>query len=322
MRHTKILGIDIAKTKFDVALIVNDSYKTKMFSNNLTGFTALSEWLHKQGVTALHACMEATSRYGEALATYLFSNGFTVSVVNPAQVKYLAQACLARNKNDTLDAKIIARFCEIKKPKAWKPTPAPIAELHALVQRVDALLHMQTQEKNRRDTTSAITQASLSASLKFLDSQIKTLRNDIDAHIKKYPDLARQSTLLQSINGIGKITAATILAMLPDINNFSHQNQVVAFVGLNPRQKQSGSSIHGRTTLSKTGHAALRKALFLPAMVALQHNSVFQLLKARLSLRLKSKMCIIGAAMRKLLVIIYGILKSNKPFEPGLAMPK
>jgi len=322
MHTTKILGIDIAKAKFDVALIVNDSYKTKMFSNNLSGFTALSEWLHKQEVVSLHACMEATSRYGEALALYLFTHGFTVSVVNPAQVKYLAQACLARNKNDTLDAQIIARFCEVKKPKAWTPTPLPIVELQALVHRVNALLDMQTQEKNRRDTTPAIAQASLTASLEFLDSQIKALRKCIAEHIDKHPELKHKSTLLRSIKGVGPATVAAVLAGLPDGKNFSHQNQVVAFVGLNPQQKLSGSSLHGKSSLSKTGHAALRKALFLPAIVALQRNPVFQQLNTRLTLRHKSKMCIIGAAMRKLLVIIYGVLKSNKPFQPGLAMAK
>ncbi len=317
-----ILGIDIAKAKFDVALIVNDGYKMKAFSNNDDGFTCLLAWLNKHNVTSLHACMEATSRYGEALALYLYQHGFTVSVVNPAQVKYLAQACLTRNKNDTLDAQTIAQFCQIKKPKAWAPTPVHIAQLQALVQRMNVVIAMQTQEQNRLDTAHAIVKPDIQEALKALDLQLKDLKHRIDQHIKQHPDLQEKSLLLRSIKGIGPATVAAVLAALPAIDNFTHQNQVVAFAGLNPQQKLSGSSVRGKSSLSKTGNTSLRKALFFPAMVALQHNSVFINLKQRLTHNHKSKMCIIGAAMRKLLVIIYGVLKSNQPFNPKLAMPK
>lgn len=322
MSNIKILGIDIAKHKFDVALIVNDKFKSKAFPNDLKGFEALFNWLAEYEVTALHACMEATNTYGEALAQYLFKKQFTVSVVNPAQIKYFANAQLARNKNDVLDAKVIARFCELMKPKAWTPTPLPIAQLQALVQRLNALLAMQTQEKNRIDTADNVVKQSLQDSLEHLAKQITSVRKLIEKHIQKNPDLKHKAELLRSIPGVGSATIAAVLAGLPDVKNFTHQNQVVAFAGLNPKQRLSGSSVHGKTTLSKVGHAALRKALFLPAMVAVRCNPVFIAMAQRLTANRKSKMLILGAAMRKLLVIIYGILKSNLPFNPDMAMPR
>lgn len=318
--HT--LGIDIAKLKFDVALIVNDKFKNKVFTNDPAGFTTLSDWLIKHQVETLHACMEATNSYSNALATYLFDKGVTVSVVNPAKIKFFAQAQLTRNKNDALDAQTIARFCQVMKPRVWTPSPEHIMQLQAMVQRLNALLDMRTQEKNRLYTAENCITSSLEDSLAHLASQITNMKKHIKQHINEHPDLKEKSDLLLSIPGVGEATTAAVLAAIPDIKSFPHQNHIVAFAGLNPKQKISGSSIHGKSSLSKVGHAALRKALFLPAMVAIQHNPVFQQLSERLTHHHKSKMVILGAAMRKLLVIIYGVLKSNKPFDSALAMAK
>ena len=321
MNQPNILGIDIAKLKFDVALIVQDKFKTKVFANNPAGFQALSVWLIKHQTKQIHACMEATNSYGEALAHYLLDQGLTVSVVNPAQIKFFAQSKLTRNKNDLLDAQIIARFCQMAKPTPFTPAPAHIRQLQALVQRVKALIDMQTQEKNRLVTAQDIIKTSLQDSLNSLASQITSLKKLIAQHIQHHPDLQHKSKLLLSIPGVGEATVACVLGFLPNIKQFAHQNQIVAFAGLNPKQKLSGSSVHGKSCLSKIGHAPLRKALFLPAMVALQHNPIFKQLSARMTANHKPKMVILGAAMRKLLVIIYGVLKSNKPFDLNLAMP-
>lgn len=232
-----ILGIDIAKLKFDVALIVDDKFKTKLFSNNPNGFAALQQWLQKHHVQILHACMEATNVYGNALATYLFEHGFTVSIVNPAQIKFFAQAQLTRNKNDKLDAQIIARFCQVMKPKAWTPPPAHIIQLQALVQRLHAVINMQTQEKNRLGTVETVVKQSVKDSLKHLASQIVTLRQLIKEHIDKHPDLKQKAALLDSIPGVGDATIAVVLSTIIDIDRFAHQNHLVAFAGLNPKQK-------------------------------------------------------------------------------------
>jgi transposase len=322
METFHILGIDIAKVKFDVALMVDDKFKSKVFTNTASGFCQLGEWLKKHEVQRLHACMEATNVYGNALANYLFEQGFTVSVVNPAQIKYFAKATLSRNKNDKLDAQTIARFCQVMKPSEWSPAPSYLIELQALVQRLQSLIEMQTQEKNRLGTVEAVVKKSVDDSLKHLSTQIETLREQIAQQIDTHPDLKQRAGLLESIPGVGDATIALVLSVIVDIHRFTHQSHLVAFAGLNPKQKQSGSSVAGKATLSKVGHAGLRKALYMPALVAMQYNPVLKQFAERLGCRHKSKMLIIGAVMRKLLVIIYGVLKSNKPFDPTLALAK
>ena len=129
-----ILGIDISKAKFDVALLMDSKIKkTRVFENNLTGFKALSLWLIKQDITHLQACMEATGTYGDELATYLYDQGFEVSVVNPAQIKSFSGAQLNRAKTDKADAKLIAQFCASMQPTAWMPPP-----MHCLLYTSDA----------------------------------------------------------------------------------------------------------------------------------------------------------------------------------------
>lgn len=316
------LGIDIAKYKFDVALFINHQYKTMLFPNNPQGFEELVAWLTQHHVTSLHACMEATNRYGDALAHFLVNNNFIVSVINPAQIKAFAKSQLLRTKTDKVDAKVIAHFCFALKPQPWIPQPLHILELQAFVQRLDALLDMQTQEQNRFDNAPVNIQLSIQSSLDFLKKQIQLIKKQIQQHIDNHPDLKQKQDLLDSIPGIGKATIAKVLAFMHDVTRFPHAKHITAFVGLNPKHYQSGSSINGKSRLSKIGNSTLRRALYFPAIVAIRHNIVIQQFSQRLSQSHKSKMTIIGAVMRKLLTIIYGVLKSNKPFDPALASPK
>jgi len=148
-----ILGIDISKAKFDVALMVEGKVKkTHIFENTADGFKTLSNWLLKQGITTVAACMEATGSYGDALATYLYGQGFVVSVVNPAQIKSFGGAQLNRAKTDKADAKLIAQFYQQMSPDHWTPQPLHVRELQALVQRLSALMQMEGQEQNRMNT--------------------------------------------------------------------------------------------------------------------------------------------------------------------------
>ena len=139
-----ILGVDIAKKKFDVALLVNDKQKHKVFMNNQEGFRELLGWLKKKGVEHVHLCLEASSTYGDELATYMHDAGHTVSLVNPARIKGFAQSELMRTKNDKVDAGLIARFCLAMHPEPWAPAPPEMRQLQALVRRVDALINMRT----------------------------------------------------------------------------------------------------------------------------------------------------------------------------------
>lgn len=318
-----ILGIDISKAKFDVALLVEGKVKkSRVFENNLTGFKALSLWIIKHDITHLQACMEATGTYGDELATYLVDQGFEVSVVNPAQIKSFSGAQLNRAKTDKADAKLIAQFCASMHPMAWMPLPIHVRELQALIQRLAALLQMERQEQNRFSTAASVIQPSIKTVLATIKAEIKAVERMIHDHIDRHPDLKDQSKLLDSIPGIGVATIARLLAFVGDVHRFNDAKALAAFVGLNPTVHQSGSSVRGKSRLSKKGNATIRKALYMPAVVARRYNPIIKEFAKRLKKAGKSNMLIIGAVMRKLLHIIYGVLKSGKPFDADYAVKK
>jgi transposase len=316
------LGIDIAKLKFNACLVQQSGkLKHKVFPNTPTGFTQLLEWLSKQGVESVHACLEATGTYGEALALFLHQARHTVSVINPAAIKAFAQSRLSRTKTDRVDAELIARFCQAQAPPAWTPLPAEVRELQALVRRLESLIEMRVAEENRLSSgiTVEVVRHSLQEHLAYLNEQIKRTEELIRTHINNHPRLKRQSELLDSIPGIAETTAALLLSEITDITQYRSARQVAAYAGLVPRERQSGSSVRGRTRLSKIGNARLRKALYFPAITALRCSSFFQNWAERLQERGKSKMSVICAVMRKLVHLAYGVLKSGKEFDPQWA---
>lgn len=321
IKKTAALGIDISKKDFDVALLRSEKFKNKKFVNNLKGFSALMNWLEGLNVSAndVHACMEATGVYGEPLATFLHDHGFYVSVVNGARVKGFAQSELSRTKTDKKDACVIARFCEALKPDQWVPAAREVRELKALFRRLEALQEMLHQEENRVSVADEILLPEIQGHITDLKLRIDRTKQAIDNHIDNYPDLKKQRKLLESIPGIGSTTSAMLLSAFSKIEDFNSAKKMAAFCGLTPRQRQSGSSITGRSKLSKIGSSRLRKSLFFPAIVAMQYNPVIISLKKRLLKAGKCKMLIVGAAMRKLVHIIYGVLKTRTPFNENLS---
>jgi transposase len=312
-----VLGIDIAKQKMEVALLATDKVKNKSFKNSPDGFEALALWLRKWGVEQVHACLEATGNYGEDLAIFLHEAGHRVSIVNPARIKGFAQSELIRTKTDKVDAGIIARFCLALKPEPWIPPSPEIRSLRALVRRADSLNDMLTQEKNRLDTAHESVLPLIQEHLDYLGKENEKLRDQIADLIDRNPDLKRKKGLLASIPGIGKATIATILAELDDLERFKHVRELVAFIGLAPKETQSGSSIKGKPRLGKTGHARLRKALYMPALVSIRYNPLLIAFYQRLKEKGKNGKVIVCAVMRKLVHIIFGVLKSGKTYDPN-----
>jgi transposase len=313
------LGLDIAKLKFNVCLLLDSGkLRHKVFPNTAVGFAQLSEWLEKQSVGCAHACLEATGTFGDLLAAYLHEQGHRVSIVNPAAIKAYAQSHLSRTKTDRVDAALIAGFCLEPRPPAWQPPAPEVRELQALVRRLESLTQMRTMEQNRLSSGISVkaVRASVEELIAHLSEQIKRTEALIRSHINEHPDLKRQRELLDSIPGIGETTAAALLAEVPDISQYRSARQVAAFAGLVPRERQSGSSVRGRVRLSKIGNARLRKALYFPAITALRCSEFFKEWAKGLRERGKCKMSVIGAAMRKLIHLAFGVLKTGKPFDP------
>jgi transposase len=312
-----VLGSNIAKQRIEVALLVDGKVKNKSFKNTMEGFEALALWLNKVGISQVQACLEATGNYGEDLAIYLHEAGHSVSIVNPARIKGFAQSELIRTKTDKIDAGIIARFCLAMKPETWIPPSPEVRVLRALVRRADSLIDMLTQEKNRLGTAHESVIPLIKDHMGYLNKEIKKVRNQITDLIDQNPNLRQKKELLVSIPGIGKATIAVILAELDNLEKFTHVRELVAFIGLAPKETLSGSSIKGKPRLCKIGHVRLRKALYMPALVSIQCNPVMIAFYNRLKEKGKNEKVIVCAIMRKLVHIIFGILKSGKKFDPN-----
>lgn len=322
MSASVILGIDVAKQKFDVALLRNGKFRNKVFKNTKEGFEDLSLWLKKQDVSHVHACCEATSAYGEGLALYLHSAGHTVSMVNPARIKGFAQSELLRTKNDNVDAGLIARFCLAMRPEAWAPPAPAIRDLQALVRRADALIAMRVQEENRLGACPSAVEPSIKEHISYLESEIEKIKSLIRETLNNDHDLKSKRDLLVSIPGISAPTIAVILSELNGLDYFDNPQKVVAFIGLAPKDTLSGISVKGKPRICKIGNSRLRKALYMPALVAIKHNPIISIFYNRLKEKGKKGKVIVCAVMRKLVHMIFGILKSGMPFNPNYPASK
>lgn len=313
------LGIDVSKAKLDCALRMADGkFKHKVIENGPKGFAALSEWLAQHASAETHVCMEATGVYWEAVAEYLAGKGFRVSVVNPKQIKSFGESRMVRTKTDKVDSKLIAGFCHERRPEPWQPPSAAEQTLRSLVLRLEALQAMRTQESNRLEVSREVVRANIESHIEWLNAEIKTLEKDTRDHINNDPDMKGKQELLDSISGIGERTIATLLAYSMHPGRFENARQAVAFAGLDPRQNQSGTSLLGKPRMSKFGHSFLRKALYMPAVVTLHKTTWGKQFRDRLASAGKAPKLIIGAMMRKLVHVAFGVLKSGRTFDMSI----
>lgn len=319
----KWLGVDIAKRKFDLAVLDNGKIRRKVFDNTPAGYDALLAWLAARGYAheELHVCMEATSSYYEKLATFLHDAGIRVSVVNPLQIKAFGESLLSRQKTDRADAALIARFAEQHSPMLWRPAPREIRELQRLLARLEAVQQMSVQEQNRQHEAEGESLASVQRMLTQLKAEEEKLRRMIRDHIDQNPNLREQHALLTSIPGVGDQVSSHFMAWLRP-ERFDDARQAVAFVGLSPRHRESGDSVRGKSRLCKVGHARLRKILYCPAMSAIRCNTAAKALAERLKASHKNGKVVIGAVMRKMIHWMFGVLKSGQAFDPALALAK
>jgi transposase len=315
-----VIGVDIAKKKFDVASLSDGKYKHKTFTNDEQGFANFVSCLLTLFINDKPLiCMEATGAYSIPLADFMVSQGYPVSVVNPAKIKAFAKSELSRAKTDKADAKLIARYAFTMHPPLWTPPPQNIRVLQALVRRVEHLLEMIQMERNRLDTATANITDSITTVLATLEAELEATRKAIHDHIDNNPELKRRRDLLITIPGIGETSIAHLLVVLSDHHGFLTAKQAVAYAGLAPALRESGQWT-GKTHLAKSGDPALRKALYMPALVAWRHNPLLRIFCQRLKANGKNGKAIACAAMRKLIHLSFAILKSGKPFDPLFAL--
>lgn len=318
------LGIDVAKAKLDCCLLLelqSCKRKTKSFSNSNAGFTELVHWLDKQRISAsdTHAVMEGTGVYHERAAISLHDAGMQVSIINPAQARDFAKGLAIRSKTDGLDSLVLARYGALVQPAIWIPPTPQARALQALLSRVDAVQQDLLREQNRQEKadvtdTPELIRQSLADSMMFLQTQLKKLQQDIDDHINRHQELRDDAALLVTIPGVGIKTSQHLLSVI-HLHHFHTAERLAAYLGVVPIQRQSGSSVLGRPKLSKTGPSHIRAVLYMAAVVASRHNPHVKALYERLVASGKSKMSALGAAMRKLVHLCFGVIKNRQPYN-------
>lgn len=312
-----IIGIDISKRKFDVAYKdVDQKWQRRIFENTPEGFKIFLKFLSEKKVKKCHVVMEATGRYGEDLANFLYVSEHTISIVNPAQIKNYGRSLLRRTKTDKIDSQLIAEFAQRHDLPSWQPLSASLQSLKDQVRCLEAFKRDVTQTSNRLGhAKDPVVKKMLEDRLAYIEKQIKELTLKIKKLVHDDPVLAHNMSLLTSIPGIGETSALSLLTELPDLSTFKCAKQLAAFAGLNPSIKTSGTSVRGKETISKTGSRELRKILFLPAMSTMGRSSPIKPFIERLRGKGKKGKVIIVAVMRKLLHIVFGVLKTQTPFQ-------
>ncbi len=323
------IGIDVSKAKLDCSLLLDvasSKRRAKSVANSKAGIADLLVWCSKQQVIIheLHAIMEGTGVYHEQAALALSDAGVTVSIVNPAQVKDFGRSLGVRTKTDGVDSLVLARYGALLNPRAWTPPSQEARTLQALLARREAIAKDLQREHNRLEKadasdTSPLIRQSLVDSIAFLEKQLAKLQQEIDNHINKHPGLKADRDLLTSIPAVGPQVGNHLLAVIHN-HNFQSAEQLAAYLGLVPVERQSGTSVLGRPRLSKAGPARIRAVLYMAAIVATQHNPHIKALYQRLQERGKTKMSALGAAMRKLVHLCFGVLKSRQPYQANYAI--
>jgi transposase len=319
-----IVGIDVSKETLDANCARGQRKQAKIFANSPDGWKLVLSWLKALGSKQAHICMEATGRHSLGVALALYDAGHIVSVVNPAQIRDFARAKLGRNKTDKVDAALIGDYAALFNPAPWTP-PSPamrrLCELHTVRA---GIIGSRTEWKNRLGSgLGDSTATGLAAmTIEHFTHQLETIDRAIGETIDQDAALRGRRDLLLSVSGVGETLAALLLVEMPSPDVLRRSGEMVAYAGLNPSHHRSGSSIDRPTRISKIGNATLRSSLYMPALSAMRFNPAVAALVARLKEagRLKPKQIVV-AAMRKLLVICFGVLKTGKPFDPAIAMP-
>jgi len=309
-----VIGLDVSKDTIDATLITTKGSKDYIkISNSTDGFENLINWIKTKRIRKIAISMEATGIYYEQAAEYL-SALYTVYVINPLKIKEYAKSQFSHTKTDKADSKLIAEFANrhLDKLTPFRPSENPI--LYKLVNLLQQLKEQQKETQNRLHTAKDIyIKSTHEAIIELLEEKIDQTSKRIEGMIKQKERLNIEYQNLQTIPAIGKETAVILLRHLTD-KNFETANKFVAFAGLSPKIEQSGTSVKKNGRLSRYGHRQLKRALFMPALVAYRMNAFPQLV-SNLEAAKKPKMIIIVALMRKLAKIAFYIHKTKKPFD-------
>jgi transposase len=320
------VGIDVAAKTFTATWTADRSHYPTSVTLDYTA-SGLSQFqTHIQATQIAPAetlvVLEATGSYWITLAVTLHEAGFAVSVVNPAQVYHWAQSLPRRGKTDPLDARVLAQFAAERQPARWSPPPPVYYELRQRLSARDALRELRQQARNQRHAlaqwpvlvASVLTQ--LDAVIADLDARITTLEAEIQ-QIVAQGEWASSAALVESITGIGMLTAAWLLVLTVNFTRCASPAARSNDAGLTPLPRDSGTSVRGRAQLGHGGNVRLRTVVYLATLSAAQHNPIIKACSARLRAAGKPMKVARCAAARKLLQLAYAVVTTQTPFDPA-----
>ncbi|MCP4933623.1 MAG: IS110 family transposase [bacterium] len=305
----QVVGIDVGKEKLDVG--VNGEKRVREFANDETGRVAVREWVAEREPELV--VVEASGGYEAAIVSELVEDGQEVAVVNPTRVRAFARAEGLLAKTDKIDARLIARFGATMKPKAQARRSESQLELNQWVTRRRQLVLMVGAEKNRLDTVGPAMRAHIKRHIAWLQADIEALQEQISQAIATNPLWAERAKQVESVPGIGPITAATLLADLPELGQLNRQ-EIAALVGVAPFNHDSGKHRGKRRIFG--GRTSVRSVLYMATLSATRHNPVIKSFYQHLLKQGKVKKVALTACMRKLLVILNTMVKSGQLWNP------
>jgi len=307
---------DTGKATFVACFELADKRFKSEFKNSESGWRLFEKWLRKHGVKDVHLFFESTGRYGDDLAAWAFERGWNVTALNPLRTRRFAQAQGIYNKTDSVDSESILDFAKSSKGngiRLWRPWSKSERELKDIYMELVGLQKMIIQESNRLESRikSDIVKQSILTNIQNLEEVKDRLELEALRVIKGDPKLKGAYIALRSMKGIGDKTAIAILAKV-DFDAFKKGRQIVAFAGLAPRKWESGTSVRKKEMISRVGHADLRAALYMPAIVAMTHDPEMKAFKLKLEAKGKPKKVIICAVMARLLRVAFAKVRDSK----------
>jgi len=311
-KYKEIYGVDISKDVFDV---YGQKSGHSQFKNEAKGFTSFLKSLPKGALVV----MEATGYYHYRLAQYLYKQKVLVSVVNPLSVKRFIQMKLAKVKTDKSDAKAICEYGQMNEVPLYTALTDVQSECLQLFRLLDNYLKKRTATKNKLHgedilgIPSKFVYRSLNRDLKHLNKEVKGIEDRLLELVKQ--DQQQQLTLLKSIPGMGVKTALFLIIVTDGFSKFEKASQLCSYVGITPTIRQSGSSVRGKSRISKVGNKKLRNLLFLCAFSACKYNKPCREIYERIVNKGKSKKLALIAVANKLLKQAFAIAKSGIPYD-------
>ncbi|MDP9077224.1 MAG: IS110 family transposase [Bacteroidota bacterium] len=325
----QVVGIDVAHKELVVSLGNMDEeaetniYAYKTFSNTEKGFMALVLWVKKHTIegASLRYVMEATGVYHEAFAYFLSENDYVISIVMPNKISNFFRTLEIKTVTDKSMSEAIALFGLSKKLEDWVQPQKAFRELKQVTRERDQLVTERTMLKNQLHAeeveahSSKMTISRIRSRIKLINIQIGATEKETAAIVNSDAEIARGVMLITSIPGIGMLTATVIMAETNGFALIRSQKQLTSYAGLDVKEKESGTSVKGKSRISKRGNRYLRKAMYMPALAAIRHSERYKAIFVRIVSRngIKMKGCV--AVQRKLLEMAYTTYKTNTPYN-------